>query len=129
MSMPRLTIVFALILVALGVGFWLGTGRQSATALIPAFLGVPMAALGLWAARRSARGVPMHIAVVLAVLGFAGSVSGVPKLVTHLGGGEVARPEAVLAQSLMALVCLVYVILGVRSFVVARRRRGAEDGS
>jgi hypothetical protein len=128
MSMPRLTVVFALILIALGVGFWLGTGRQSVTALIPAFFGVPIGALGLWAGKDGARRVPMHIALVLAVLGFGGSVSGVPKFITHLGGGEIARPEAALAQTIMAVLCLIFVILGVRSFMVVRRRRAAQAG-
>ncbi len=127
MSMPRLTVVFSLVLIALGVGFWFGTGRQSVTALIPAFLGIPIGAMGQWACRDGAGGVPMHIALVLALLGFGGSVSGVPKFVKHLGGTEIARPEAALAQTIMAVLCLIFVILGVRSFIVVRRRRAAGD--
>jgi len=47
-SMPRLTIVLGVVLIAIGVGFYIGTGSQSVTALIPAFLGLP---IGLWACR------------------------------------------------------------------------------
>lgn len=127
MSMPRLTIVLAVILIAIGVGFWLGTGMQSVTALIPAFLGIALNACGVWARREGSRAVAMHLALVIALMGFAGAVPGVLKLVKHLGGEESAHPAALLAQTIVAALCLIYLILGVNSFVQARRRRNSGD--
>jgi hypothetical protein len=43
----------------------------------------------------------------------------------YLSGGEVARPAAALARSLMAITLIVYLALGVRSFIAARANRRA----
>lgn len=123
--MIRITILFGAVLVLLGVGAYAYalTGEQaSMTALIPAFFGVPIVAMALAAARwPTRRALFMHIIVVVALLGLAGSARGLaslPALVTR--PDEVARPAAVLVQSIMAVLCLAYVIVAVRSFIVAR---------
>ena len=126
MSMPRLTIALGVVLIAIGAGFYLGTGRQSVTALIPAFLGLPIGACGVWALSERWRKVAMHIALVLALLGFGGTVSGVVKLVKQAMGEELERPEAALAQGIVAVLCLVFLVLGIRSFVAARIRQRQE---
>jgi len=120
MSMPRLTIVLGVVLISIGVAFYFGTGSQSVTALIPAFLGLPILLCGVWALSDRWRKVAMHIALVLALLGFGGTVSGVVKLVKQAMGEELKRPEAALAQGIVAVLCLVFLVLGIRSFVVAR---------
>jgi hypothetical protein len=125
--MPRLTIAFGVVLILLGVGFYLGTGRQSVTALIPAFLGAPILACGAWALSDRWRKTAMHVALVLALLGLGGTVSGAIKLVKQAMGEEIARPEAALAQGIVAVLCLVFLVLGIRSFVVARRRQRGES--
>ena len=48
---------------------------------------------------------------------------GLPKLFTLLTGGSVERPNAVYAQSVTALLCLVFVGLCVNSFIQARLRQ------
>ena len=121
--MPRLTIVLGIVLIAIGVGFYVGTGRQSVTALIPAFLGLPIGACGVWALSERWNATAMHIALVLALLGFGGTVMGAVKLVKQAMGEELERPEAAIAQGIVAVLCLVYLVLGIRSFVLARRRR------
>jgi len=70
----------------------------------------------------------MHIALVLALLGLGGTVMGAVKLVKQAMGEELKRPEAALAQGIVAVLCLIFLILGVRSFVTARvsQRRAAE---
>ncbi|MCP3903944.1 MAG: hypothetical protein GY715_09955 [Planctomycetes bacterium] len=125
--MIRITILLGVVLVLLGLGAYgyALTGEQaSMTALIPAFFGVPIAALGLAAARWPARrAVFMHVAVLLALLGLVGSARGLtslPSLITR--SDEVARPAAVLVQSIMAVLCLAYVIVAVRSFISARAK-------
>jgi hypothetical protein len=50
-------------------------------------------------------------------------MSGIPKILTIMGGGELERPAAAVAQGLMALLCLIFLVFAVRSFIVARRAR------
>jgi hypothetical protein len=123
---PHTTILFGWLLILLGAVGYLATGRSSITALIPAFLGVVLAVLGRVAwARPGARKTAMHIAVLFAVLGVVGAARGVPGMIRMLSGTEVARPAAVISQTIMALICLTFVALGVRSFVKARLDRTA----
>ena len=123
--MPRYAILFSLLLILLGLGSYFGTGRSSVTALIPAFFGLPLLLTGLLGLRESLLQHAMHAAAVLALLGLLGTISGIPKLVTLLGGGAVERPAAAVVQTLMAVLCAVFLGLCVRSFISARRRRDA----
>jgi hypothetical protein len=123
--MPQITLVVGSLLILIGVGFYIGTGATSVTALIPAFLGIPMAVAGLLAQREGLRKHAMHAAVLIALLGVLGSARGLFSLPALLAGAEVGRPAAVVAQSLTALLCIVLVGLGVRSFVQARRSGAA----
>jgi uncharacterized membrane protein len=119
--MPQTAVVFGVLLCLIGVGFYAGTGAASVTALIPAFLGLPLVVAGLLARREGLRRHAMHAAALLGTLGILGSLRGVAKLPALLTGADVARPAAVFAQSITAVVCLVFVALCVRSFVSARR--------
>ena len=119
--MAKITIGLGFVLIALGLGSYFGTGRQSVTALIPAFFGLPLLVLGVGALKEGLREVAMYIAVVIGALGFAGTVRGLMKLPALLSGGEIDRPTAVAVQAAMAIVCLVFVLLCVGSFVRARR--------
>jgi hypothetical protein len=119
--MPRITVLTGAILIVLGVASYLATGRASVTALIPAFFGLPILILGWLATRVTWRRHAMHAATGLALLGLLGSARGVPATITLLSGSTVERPAAAVAQSVMALVCLVFLVLAVRSFVTARR--------
>jgi hypothetical protein len=128
MSMPKLTLWYALVLIALGLIGYFGMGRQSITALIPAFFGIAVLVTALLARKESTRRHAMHAAVVLAVLAFAGTVMGIPKTITLLGGGEIARPTAVIVQAIMAVLSLAYILIAVKSFVDARRTRTVSTG-
>jgi len=118
--MAKTCIAFGLLLCLLGLGGYVGTGRESVTALIPAFFGLPLALLGALALEERRRKLTMHVAVVLAVLGLAGSARGLPGFWTYVTGGDVERPIAVLAQTAMAVLCALFVTLAVRSFIAAR---------
>lgn len=118
--MPKLTVVFGSIFIVLGVGGYFATDRVSMTALIPAFFGVAFVMAGYVARKENLHKHMMHVAVLLGVLGLIGSFTGLIKLFTLLGGGEVARPAAVVSQSIMAVLCLIFVIMCVRSFIAAR---------
>lgn len=121
--MANTTVGFGIALLVLGVGGYLATGRESATALIPAAFGVVLIALGWLAHNPRLRMHAMHGAALAGILGFAGSVGGIAAFVRLLAGETVARPGAAVARSLMAVLCLVFVVLTVRSFVVARLLR------
>ena len=121
--MPGLTIAFGVVLILLGVGGYFVTGRQSPTAMIPAIPGVLFLVLGLVARNPGLRKHAMHAVAALALLGGLGTISGLVKFFRMLGGAEVARPAAVRSQAITCVLCLVLVLLCVRSFVAARRAR------
>ena len=127
--MAKITIGLGLVLIALGLGSYFGTGRASVTALIPAFFGLPLLLLGLVALKERMRKSAMHVAALIGLLGFAGTVSGLIKLPGLLTGREVARPAAVAVQAAMAIVCLIFVLLCVRSFIKARGAGAAQRDS
>ncbi len=122
--MPRTTVITGMAFVLLGIGLFLGLMEPGApphwTVLIPAGPGVLLTALGILAARVSAwRKHLMHAAMALALLVVLGGLGrGVP--------GLLAGPDAAaLASSAMAVIALVYLIAGIRSFVEARRGSSA----
>lgn len=121
--MANTTIGFGIVLIVLGLGGYFGTDRVSLTALIPAAFGLLLVIFGTLARDEKRRKMAMHIAVTVGLLGFLGTVSGLVKLPTLLSGGEVARPAAVISQSIMAVLMAVYVGMCVKSFIDARRRR------
>ncbi len=123
--MAKITIGLGLVLIALGLGGYFGTGRASVTALIPAFFGLPLLLLGLVALNERRRKHAIHIAVIIGLLGCVGTARSLMKLPVLLTGGEIARPTAVAIQAAMAIVCLIYVLMCVRSFVKARRAGAA----
>ena len=123
--MAKITIGFGLVLIALGLGSYFGTGQASLTAMIPAFAGLPLLLLGLVALNERMRKTAMHVAVALGLLGFAGTVGGLMKLPVLLTGGELEKPAAVGGKAAMAVVCLAFVVLCIWSFIKARRAGAA----
>jgi hypothetical protein len=117
--MPMVTIVFGSLLLILGVVSFVATGSSHPTALIPAGFGIVFEILGVLALRPNLRKHAMHAAALLAVLGFAGTVSGVMPAISYLQGASVERAPAAVAKAFMA----VFVALSVRSFVAARMAR------
>jgi hypothetical protein len=120
-AVAKLTIVLGGLLVVLGVVGFVLTGSEHVTALIPAFAGVLFVICGGVAMIPAARKHAMHAAAALALLGFAGTVPGIIKLVKWGTGTLPDRPAAVVSQSIMASLTLLFVVLCVRSFINARR--------
>lgn len=116
--MPRLTIGLGAILIVIGVIAYIATAFASWTALIPAILGVVLLICGLIGLRSPKVGV--HIALVIAVLGILGTGMNVMQLGALLSG-EAERPAAVITSTVTFVLLIVYVVLGVRSFITARR--------
>ncbi len=127
--MAKITIGLGFLLIALGLGSYFGTGRASVTALIPAFFGLPLLLLGLVALNERMRKTAILIAVVIGLLGFAGTVSGLMKLPVLLTGGELERPAAVAVQAAMAIVCFVFVLLSIWLVIKARRALATQRDS
>jgi len=117
------TIGFGVVLIVLGLAGYFGSNRISPTALIPAAFGLLLVIFGALARDEKRRKTAMHVAVLIGLIGFLGTLSGLLKLPALLSGGEVARPMAVVAQSIMAVLMAVYVGMCVKSFIDARRRR------
>lgn len=120
-DMVLITRVTGAVLIVIGVVGYAITGGASLTALLPSVLGVPILGLGVWAGDEARRRTAIHAALVLALLGFLGTLMNVVQLPAVLAGDEVARPQAVVVSSITALVCAVYLGFGVRSFMAARR--------
>ncbi len=118
--MPATAIWFGRILVLIGVaGYAWGLygGNASLTAMIPAAFGVVLMLLGhLAVVKENLRKHLMHAAVIVALLGFI-MPSG--RLISKLS--DLTLSAAVISQIAMSLVCLLFVILAVRSFIAARK--------
>ena len=122
--MPTTTIALGAALTVLGIGSYVLTNAVSLTALIPAAFGLVLIATGVIAQNDRMRMHAMHAAVVVALLGFLGSFRGLLGIGKVLDGTAV-RPAAIVAQTIMALLTLVYIVVAVRSFIQARRARRA----
>ena len=117
--MPATTRLFGLLLIVLGIASYVVTERTSVTALIPAFFGAVLVVLALVAKNENARKHAMHAAVAIALIG---AIASLVRAVPAVAGGGISRP-AVVAQLAMAVLLLVYVALGVQSFIAARKAR------
>jgi hypothetical protein len=117
------TIGFGVVLILLGLFGYIGTGMEHPTSLIPAIFGLLLVVFGAMARDDKKRKMAMHIAVVIGLLGFLGSASGLISLPAVLSGGQVERPMAVVSKSIMAVLMAVYVAMCVKSFINARRAR------
>ena len=120
--MPNLAIGCGVLLILIGVaGYVYGmmNDRASITALIPAFIGIVLALLGIAAGmKEDLRKHLMHGAVIIALLGFIATAGRLGSRIS-----ELSLSAAVISQALTALVCLVFMILAIRSFAAARRSR------
>jgi hypothetical protein len=124
-AVPVLTILFGILLTALGLWGRFGTeqGAKSITALIPAFVGAPLIVLGLLALKESLLKHAMHAAAVVGLLGLLGAAGDV---VRRLKGDGIGGASGFSVLAMLAL-CAAFVALCVNSFIQARRRRRARE--
>ncbi|MGD1105922.1 MAG: hypothetical protein ABR865_02695 [Terracidiphilus sp.] len=124
--MAKVTYVFGILLIALGlIGFW-GTGSIHSTALIPTWFGLALAVGGLLAISPSEgrRKLFMHINVTVGLIGLIGAIVSALHEYGHARSlGVDPDWKALSAQLAMAGLLLIYVNLCVRSFIQARRSR------
>lgn len=118
--MTRLTFAIGGILTVVGIVAYVVTGAASVTALIPTFVGLLLLVCAVLARRPTLHRHSIHAALVIAVLGAAGSLMNVVKL-GDVFAGTAQRPSAVVVSTIMFVLLVLYVIMGVRSFIAARR--------
>jgi hypothetical protein len=120
--MPSAAIACGVLLILIGIiGYIYGllNGNASLTALIPAVFGVVLAILGTLArTRENLRMHLMHVAVLIGLLGFL-----IPAWRLLSNFSQLTLSAAVVSQASMSLICLVFVILCIKSFIDARRNR------
>lgn len=119
--MPSTSITFGVLLILLGIiGYVYGMMENSAsvTALIPAFFGIVLVILGFLAkSKEDLRKHLMHAAVAVALIGFIITAG---RLLSKLG--SLTMSAAVISQAAMAVICLIFVLLSINSFISARRQ-------
>ena len=122
--MPIVTQLAGFILLMIGAGAFLASGMDAGgmeiTALIPAVFGAALLGAGMLAEKdEGKRRHALHAALVVALLGVAGTLP----MALGSGGMRDASDMARIEAALTALVCLMYLGAGIRSFAAARRAR------
>lgn len=120
--MPFTSIICGVLLILVGIAgyaYGMSTGHASPTALIPAIFGLFLALLGIVSRMKDdLRKHLMHAAAAIALIGFILTAG---RLVMNLS--NLTLSAAVLSQLAMALICLIFVVMAVKSFADARRNR------
>lgn len=118
--MSSLSIIFGLLLNLIGLVGFFGTGATHYTALIPCGLGLLLILCGLIAKKENLRPHAMHVAVLVALIGFLGTASALGKISLLLDPTTDPKAAAIMAKIGTALLCGIFFILCIRSFVNAR---------
>ena len=129
--MAKLAMVFGVLIALVGVIGYVETHFWHA--FIPVVLGLLLVLLGFVASTedQKRRMLAMHIAVTVGLLGFLGTIPGLIAMggylaghqATAVGGVAVGHELAAEVQSATSILCLIFVLLCVRSFIAARRAR------
>lgn len=120
--MAKLTILIGSLLILVGMGFFLALRLTegvwpSATALIPAFAGIPILLLGVLAIQPAMRMHAMHGVALFALLG---TLLPVGRLAMQIARGADVKPTIMASLLLMIVLCGLLLIACVHSFVRAR---------
>ncbi|MGD0292520.1 MAG: hypothetical protein ABSB30_01575 [Terracidiphilus sp.] len=121
--MIKVTLFFAVLLIALGLAGYMGTGSLYPTALIPAWIGVALGFGGLLAISPSEkrRKLFMHINVAIGLLGFLDGAIEVVYSYVRATFANTAEMAAMASKLAMTTLLLIYLLLCARSFSAARR--------
>ena len=123
--MAKLTIVFGILLIAVGIAGFVATGSNHPTALIPSLIGLLLTVSGALAMTpdEKRRMLWMHIAVTVGLLGFLGTLKAAYDVTQLAHGVYYAHPIAVEEKAATCLFCLIFVAFCIRSLW---RRAGFE---
>jgi hypothetical protein len=125
-NMAGVAVGAGILLVVVGaVGYGLAE-KPSFTALIPAAVGALFVVLGALARNEAYRKHAMHAAAGLGLLGaIVAGTRAVPGLMKLSSGDESVNRLAVGTTTAMMVICAVFVLLCIQSFIAARRSRAA----
>ncbi len=116
--MPNTTSFLGILLIVLGGWGYTQSVTRSPMALIPSVLGVLFLALGIAAGRDEWRKHAMHAAAALALVGVVAGLGPV------MMGGTSRFPSTMIRSTVaMSVLCGLFLVLAVRSFIAARRGR------
>lgn len=122
--MARYALIFGILLIALGLVAYQLAEASSKTALIPSYVGAVFVVLA--AIAKIGPGVNKHVMHVAALLGLLGTVGGlgmgVPNIIKYFGGNKDVWLKA-LTQGGMGILCAIFLVLCIRSFIAARKAR------
>ena len=127
------TILIGLALVLIGLqgyfdfGGLLGVDTGQPTALIPAAIGAILAVCGVLSRDDRLRKHVMHMAAAVGLLGFLGALYRPVRALAQTGTIDLSAVPVRLQLATAAL-CLLFVILCVRSFIAARKARTGAGG-
>lgn len=123
--MAKLTLGLGVLLILVAIAGFVATGSSHPTALIPGGIGVLFCIFGALANSPDGkkRMLWMHIAVTVALLCFLGTIKADLDVFRLAHGMAFAHPVAIEEKAAMSLLCLLFVLLCVRSFIAARRTR------
>ena len=122
--MPKITLIFSVLYIALGLAAFFLTGAIHKTALIPACFGIVLLVLGLLGQKENLRKHVMHAALLVVLLALLGTARSLLKLPSAFDG-TAERPFAIYAQAATAVLSIALLALGIRSFIQARRSRSS----
>ena len=120
--MGKLTLGFGTVLVLIGVIGYFATGGASVTALIPAFIGVPVLIAGLLMMRPGIKSFGLYLATALALLMALGTLRGVAGLFS----GELST--ATVVNVAIFLMSAGYLVAAVREIFAGRRGGSRPSG-
>ena len=111
----RTAIISGFVLILWSTVSYFISESKSFTAFIPAGFGLLIAIAGLIAVKEAARKHAMHVAALVGLLGLAGGFGmGVRKVISEPG-------LAAYSQLFLGVVCLIFLVVCIRSFIAARR--------
>ena len=116
LSIEFLTTLYGLFMVIWGISISLISGSSSITSMIPAFIGVPLAFIGLLSMiKPTFRKALMHIAVVIGIIAFLGGLDFFRGMFNNYYAG--------LSKLMLLITGFVYVYFCVQSFIFVRRQK------
>ena len=117
--MVRFTAALGIALIVLGVGAYALTSAVSVTALIPAFVGVPLLVCAAVARSATRRRPALLVALAVALLGALGSSMNAIRIGEAIAG-TAQRPAAVWVSAIMFVLLLSYLVVGGRAMLKSR---------
>jgi hypothetical protein len=126
MTIP--TLVIGALLIAVGLYGYLNghpdaTGHVGPTALIPAWVGLALCVLGAVAFSAKARKHAMHFAAMVGLLALVGDGVQLVRTILNTDAVPEVRQLKLISMSATFVLCLVFLVLCIRSFIQARKNR------